>query len=1151
MSCPEIRNALIHGMESVIYEDSMSDTDGRKRNSDQDDTDRGQSKKRRKQSNPIRITNADPTGENDPKMENSSENNGKNVASENNALGKIMEKSVTSFSPLAEDNNHEPPSNSYRSYMPGKENVLDNSLQNMPNESIFPLNLSNMKSSPKDNSDQSVEEKNWYKMREGRGLFPMPPLDPLQVKSHFFQNNVLLPPQSPTLALPNLKRIMVGNNEIPVNPSHRIFNPEAFCDLCNKEFCNKYFLKTHRANKHGIYSENTGSNLMDNLCTLPIANYFSNNNNSTNNNNNSTIATNSPISPLIAKKPIQPLPNSQVKPNSGSMRAYCNICQREFCNKYFVRRHKAKIHGIVEPQSQSDESQDQKSQLFQDKSDSVILDLNLPGPSSSKSVVKDSLEPSEEKLGIKREIDFDMEDPYNSQSSQKFLGSSWNNDELADSSNSPDRLKKSGSTGNSAFCDICCKEYCNKYFLRIHKQKCHGITCLEKEDKPPSGNNSKTGDSPLNLILREINKEQENKEISCKICYKTFANQTLLNSHCDQMHEEKCCDNSTSQINCLLSQQQQINNSSQGNRSMSEGSSDSMSETQMETHHSSAVQSDVQKIHSMITKMNHSRMRDYSFCEICNKDFLQTAHLENHIIKDHSSLIEEMGSSFDDENMYSYSDLTKYEGDKSPRNLNFSNIVEDSAGDQQPSDQKISMKNGSEAIDSLSNGNGDRQTLSTPTSSFCDICKKELCNKYFMKTHMQRMHGISIENGAQLGGVMCEICNKELCSKYFLRVHKQNSHGIVDENFLPQIGGNDIKLPVSVDLSLKPGDAPDINHRYFTHFTEVCSICGRRFRSTKWLKAHLLNDHGEEGKDKWKEIQAVAGQKVNDKTPIDPSKKGEFSNFYTSNFSVSSSDLEVSDLRASTSEFLKSEFCSIDKQSDLVTNILNKNNTKLYKCSYCTFSTPILALLFIHERNHVPGVNEALRCPICFVVCESSESLDKHICCHRQQQAERPSEEERETSSRYSTPLDYSSPDLLAVDRSPVKHSHTDPSPSEDKDLDRYGHGQVTLKCHKCSYLANDLNSFYIHIKSDHSIEVTDSDGIALISDILVKSSNNTSVPASFAVPSGYGNVVMQPFLMEEKAVGTSGSFLSSIVFLPVRDRIKKPITASFKLTPT
>lgn len=33
----------------------------------------------------------------------------------------------------------------------------------------------------------------------------------------------------------------------------KIFNPDAYCDLCDKEFCNKYFLKTHKANRHHVY----------------------------------------------------------------------------------------------------------------------------------------------------------------------------------------------------------------------------------------------------------------------------------------------------------------------------------------------------------------------------------------------------------------------------------------------------------------------------------------------------------------------------------------------------------------------------------------------------------------------------------------------------------------------------------------------------------------------------------------------------------------------------------------------------------------------------------------------------------------------------------------------------------------------------------
>lgn len=64
--------------------------------------------------------------------------------------------------------------------------------------------------------------------------------------------------------------------------------------------------------------------------------------------------------------------------------------------------------------------------------------------------------------------------------------------------------------------------------------------------------------------------------------------------------------------------------------------------------------------------------------------------------------------------------------------------------------------------------------------SYCDICKKELCNKYFMKTHMLKMHGINIE-ATNSAGVNCHICKKELCSKYFLKVHMQNSHGLMED----------------------------------------------------------------------------------------------------------------------------------------------------------------------------------------------------------------------------------------------------------------------------------------------------------------------------------------------------------------------------------
>ena len=100
--------------------------------------------------------------------------------------------------------------------------------------------------------------------------------------------------------------------------------------------------------------------------------------------------------------------------------------------------------------------------------------------------------------------------------------------------------------------------------------------------------------------------------------------------------------------------------------------------------------------------------------------------------------------------------------------------------------------------------------------SYCDICKKELCNKYFMKTHMLKMHGINIE-ATNSAGVNCHICKKELCSKYFLKVHMQNSHGLMEDGspLPPHMKENGSGLfpgmfppPPPELLGLSPGGVP-------------------------------------------------------------------------------------------------------------------------------------------------------------------------------------------------------------------------------------------------------------------------------------------------------------------------------------------------------
>jgi len=156
---------------------------------------------------------------------------------------------------------------------------------------------------------------------------------------------------------------------------------------------------------------------------------------------------------------------------------------------------------------------------------------------------------------------------------------------------------------------------------------------------------------------------------------------------------------------------------------------------------------------------------------------------------------------------------------------------------------------------------GERRPSPSLSRSYCTICHKELCNKYFMRTHMLKMHGISIESSTGLGGVTCDICNKELCSKYFLKVHKQNTHGIMDEGPSPP-AEPPVATPPPLPTTLtqqQPSNNDNPAPLDLHAASEGCPICTKRFRSMKWLKNHLLTDHGQEGRDAWKVTKKSSG----------------------------------------------------------------------------------------------------------------------------------------------------------------------------------------------------------------------------------------------------------------------------------------------------
>lgn len=191
---------------------------------------------------------------------------------------------------------------------------------------------------------------------------------------------------------------IAGLNAVnPVNVQ-KIFNPEAYCELCNKELCNKYFLKTHKANKHGIYTSDTipsstgpgtttggsststsGSGNAAQAAAVAVAfntaaAYFQSTGMPTGSAQAQAAAA-MQMQQLLQQASVNSASGSNGQGTSGNgsnpttpnidtsnaaamvalasrtvgminMESYCDICQKQFCNKYFLKKHRSKIHNI-------------------------------------------------------------------------------------------------------------------------------------------------------------------------------------------------------------------------------------------------------------------------------------------------------------------------------------------------------------------------------------------------------------------------------------------------------------------------------------------------------------------------------------------------------------------------------------------------------------------------------------------------------------------------------------------------------------------------------------------------------------------------------------------------------------------------------------
>ncbi|XP_075163107.1 uncharacterized protein LOC142235732 [Haematobia irritans] len=1041
----------------------------------------------------------------------------------------------------------------------------------------------------------------------------------------------------PLLAVPGFTGVD-GLNRPPL----RIFNPEAFCELCNKEFCNKYFLKTHKANKHGIYDpvadgaggaaaaqQSNTMNAMSQMFQLQMQQqqqqqHFQQQQQQQHQmqmEQQQQLLQQPATTKLHSDRKDRDEKPTANTSNPQSSPVYCDICSKRFTNIFAMRRHRTKVH-------------EQNSNANVSQRNSPNSGNAMEGPNDAKQFQMPD--------GFRQDFALEQEEvsftPQPRKLSPQFQ-------QLARDANfAHDKLKRLGVVNPEAFCELCCKEYCNKYFLRTHKWKRHGIFMpLEDNENLPKMSNwpfmNMVGGMPSNVMMAQrmmVGADSTTEEMEQQ----------------SQRHKQQHHQPSSKRIKLEIPDSNEVEsvakesgndenqeNRSENNQNLSVSSTPEPHKLQNDSQAALAANEaamglqNLQKLQSMIQQLSDLNGKRPMPCHLCGREMENQYALQAHLMTEHGGgAMDGMDASLQPMHFASTLMLQQQQQQQtllkhSPNGSPLGGLIPPLMGGLPgiggdlrctPCDRDFSnlpefqkhitevhllanIKGGSPLREgfvtpdrpvnsaALATTQAPRTPYTmTPTSSYCEICNKELCNKYFMKTHMQRMHGIEIENGAQIGGVVCNICNKELCSKYFLRVHKHNTHGIIEEGSpLPQPRQNGLNAetsqPQSGSLPPPPTavaalEAESTNRNFnLSPFgsngsemkvdnanpNECCPICQRRFRSPKWLRSHLLNDHGANGMEKLRELEQQFGSFSKPSSPTLKIPNGSSSTGSTSNAttptpthpSVPSPAQLAQALQNLNAQHLLQNIpkTPITSSSHMKQerNIPSPARLKEYQCSLCSFSTPYYAFLFIHERTHsIMNSEQPDEEANKVKMRENDEDLEEDGQRSKETQDNTRMDEAAESIIDESQPTNLSmrtpSPrrNAITIKEELIKESSNSPPP-----MDRSQDNSINLD--------ENINEKVINLtKSAACSPITH--GMPNQQELLQDLAQQFGKTASYAVPREIANAdangdappQMQAFVLEEQTDNECNRFVPAIIYLPVRERLTGSIKLSFNLTP-
>ncbi|GAB6022192.1 hypothetical protein CHUAL_006327 [Chamberlinius hualienensis] len=850
----------------------------------------------------------------------------------------------------------------------------------------------------------------------------------------------------------------------------RIFNPEAFCELSSH----------HPAN----YSPN-GINSSNN-----------NNNGNRNQRRSSSGVGPSPPLPPLESGAVQTSPTPSVREIQNQMsammagtsvnlgmlsnkvlpvmnlEAFCDICQKEFCNKYFLKKHRQKIHGIQDPPSLT--SSPAVSAAVMANSISALVD-SMAAAAAAGATTDLFYEYSARDLSAKIAAATQQSAKHSIQNlmgvpgSKSGTGSQNGNNSIAGGQGevavfnavggnggcspsgesgrwvpgsitvaghvfTPERLREMGVINVDAFCEICCKEFCNKYFLRTHKMNKHGVGVVGNEfPLPPSSSCTSLIKSPSSSSghggAGGNGHQQQQQPLSL----------VVDKDSCHQMAEQD--GGSRKSINSPGSSH---SGSSYGRSMTNVGASTTPVE-----HPTSPLISGSNQIDSSQETGNGTGTQGDLICEVCSRPFSSTYLLKMHKFYFHnpSSLAAANALGVTEAQASVISALAT-------SSLIEEHIAAAEAMRRQCASGGGESSNGDEAaLGRNGTGNGPisdelqklqsmiRELNTSPSAVAaaakdcsevrCSICLKEMKNKYFLRAHMMNEHGelhneeadtspAECFNMAMLktepedysdtgggratatptksstsseqttptndgGSTFCDICGKDFCSKYFLRAHQLTSHAhevqikqelnplnlnqmlLSDRIKMESVAANMAaiqpsplppQLPPSMlnPLAMTASGTPNAERSGVTG-RNFCEICNKELCNKYFMKTHMLKMHGINVDDK------IHSGSVNGAT--------------IGGVMISSS------LQLQRPPSLSS---SSQQQQNLSLNLSSPRDYLSESTAAISPNKGWLSNLYAHEKRHTGLSNEGEKrfsCRVCHRAYRYNHSLQRHLVSHK------------------------------------------------------------------------------------------------------------------------------------------------------------------------